>query len=444
MMEIFMKDLLRTSLVGSLGIIITVFLQNTLFKRYTNAFCYYIWLAVVIKMLVPFKIPIYLSQEVYKFFGYFFDAKQITDNINWLNYNMVVKSSINVVSVNSNNTINYFEILFYLWFIVSITFSVYYIISYIGFNKKIKHFMYDTSDDTITHMYSNLLVEMDIRKKVSLKFCRGISTPLGTGIIHSYILLPEVNYNVVEIKYILKHELMHFKRHDMIYKIILLVVTIMHWFNPLIYIAARLINNNCELSCDEAILKESNIKERKLYALTLINSLRLNKKNTFHNNLTMGFNNKKNVLKGRLENMLNLKKRKKGVTISALAVILTVSSVVSVNAFAKNSSVDKTNTAINKTVKTDTQNINKTVKTNTQNNVKIVYSGKTKDMPQKYKNMFNIKDSTEDNTKSIVITGFKEYTYSNAPESAKKQYEEACKKLNIKPDPSHVIFAHEK
>ena len=131
--------------------------------------------------------------------------------------------------------------------------------------------------------------------------------------------------------------------------------------------------------------------------------------------------------------MLNLKKRKKGVTISALAVILTVSSVVSVNAFAKNSSVDSRNTVINKTVKT-----------NTQNNVRIVYSGKTKDMPQKYKNMFNIKDSTEDNTKSIVITGFKEYTYSNAPESAKKQYEEACKKLNIKPDPSHVIFAHEK
>ncbi|MCH4200943.1 MAG: hypothetical protein LKF87_08505 [Clostridium tyrobutyricum] len=133
--------------------------------------------------------------------------------------------------------------------------------------------------------------------------------------------------------------------------------------------------------------------------------------------------------------MLNLKKRKKGVTIGTLAVILTISSVISVNAFAKNSSssVDRTNTSINKTVKT-----------NTQNNVRIVYSGKTKDMPQKYKNMFNIKDSTEDNTKSIVITGFKEYTYSNAPESAKKQYEEACKKLNIKPDPSHVIFAHEK
>ncbi|MBV4417826.1 M56 family metallopeptidase [Clostridium tyrobutyricum] len=435
MLEIFIKELLHASLVGSLGIIVIVFLQKTLFKRYTHAFCYYIWLTVVIRMIVPFKIPIYLSQEVYKFFGYFFDVKLITDNTNWLNYNMVVKSSVNVVSVNSNNTINYFEILFYLWFIVSITFTVYYIISYISFNKKIKHFMYDISDDIITHMYSNLLVEMNIRKKVSLKFCRGISTPLGIGIIHSYILLPEVNYNAEEIKYILKHELMHFKRHDMLYKIILLVVTIMHWFNPLAYILCRLINNNCELSCDEAILKKSDIKERKLYALTLINSLRLNKNNAFQNNLTMGFNSKKNILRGRLENMLNLKKRKKGVTIGALAVILTISSVISVNAFAKNSSssVDRTNTSINKTVKT-----------NTQNNVRIVYSGKTKDMPQKYKNMFNIKDSTEDNTKSIVITGFKEYTYSNAPESAKKQYEEACKKLNIKPDPSHVIFAHEK
>ncbi|MBV4425148.1 M56 family metallopeptidase [Clostridium tyrobutyricum] len=435
MLEIFIKELLHASLVGSLGIIVIVFLQKTLFKRYTHAFCYYIWLAVVIRMIVPFKIPIYLSQEVYKFFVYFFDVKPITDNTNWLNYNMVVKSSVNVVSVNSNNTINYFEILFYLWLIVSIIFAVYYIVSYISFNKKIKNFMYDIPDNNIDGIYSNLLIEMNIRKKISLKFCRGISTPLGIGIIHFYILLPEVNYNAEEIKYILKHELMHFKRHDMIYKIILLVVTIIHWFNPLAYILCRLINNNCELSCDEAILKKSDIKERKLYALTLINSLRLNKNNAFQNNLTMGFNSKKNILRGRLENMLNLKKRKKGVTIGALAVILTISSVISVNAFAKNSSssVDRTNTSINKTVKT-----------NTQNNVRIVYSGKTKDMPQKYKNMFNIKDSTEDNTKSIVITGFKEYTYSNAPESAKKQYEEACKKLNIKPDPSHVIFAHEK
>jgi BlaR1 peptidase M56. len=68
MVEIFMKELLCTSLVGSLGIIVIIFLQKTLFKRYTHAFCYYIWLAVVIRMIVPFKIPIYLSQEVYKFF----------------------------------------------------------------------------------------------------------------------------------------------------------------------------------------------------------------------------------------------------------------------------------------------------------------------------------------------------------------------------------------
>lgn len=69
MLEIFIKELLHASLVGSLGIIVIVFLQKTLFKRYTHAFCYYIWLAVVIGMIVPFKIPIYLSQEVYKFFG---------------------------------------------------------------------------------------------------------------------------------------------------------------------------------------------------------------------------------------------------------------------------------------------------------------------------------------------------------------------------------------
>ncbi len=60
-------------------------------------------------------------------------------------------------------------------------------------------------------------------------------------------------------------------------------------------------------------------------------------------NLITGFNNK-NVLKERLKNMFNLKKRKKGVLIGILVVIIVTVSLISVNIFSKNDGSNKINT----------------------------------------------------------------------------------------------------
>ncbi|WPC40082.1 M56 family metallopeptidase [Clostridium sp. JS66] len=433
MIETFIKDLLRTSLIGSICIIIIIILQKTLFKRYTHKFRYYIWLTVVIKMLLPFIIPVCMYQKIYEYLLYKpYSIKATINSVGSINNN--INTKINVIY---SSVINYSKILFYLWLIFVVIFSIYNIFSYINLKYKIKQFMYDISDDGINYIYLNLLKEMNIKKKVSLKFCKGISMPLGIGIIDCYVLLPEVKYNNTEIKYILKHELMHFKNHDTIYKIILLITKVIHWFNPLIYIMCKLIDNNCELYCDEAVLKNLNIDERKIYASTLINSIRLNKKYILKSNIMMGFSSNKKILKWRIENMLNFKTRKKGIIIGILAILLTAGSIISVPTFAKNSTPNKQNSVSNKSNIVNNQSTKDT-------NVKaVVYSGTTKDMPQKYKDMFNIKDSSKENNKHIILKAHN-YTYSNAPEDAKRQYEKDCKSLNIKPDPSHVIIVPEK
>ncbi len=342
-MEIFIKNLLRASLVGSICIILIMVFRKNLFKKYTSSFNYYIWLVVIFKMIMPFKISINIPEKIYNsFHSQPNSIKTIVNDSFSINQSIETKNNINNLYVD-NNTINYFTIIFYIWLTISILFLIYHIISYLNYNSKIKNLIYDIPNNEIKNMYSMLLFEMNIKKKISLKFCKEISTPFGIGIFNAHILIPDVSYDIQELEYILRHELMHYKRFDMVYKILLLITVTLHWFNPLVYIMYKKINNDCEFSCDEAVLKNSSIEERKLYALTLINSLRLNNNNVMKQNLIMGFNSK-NILKKRLESMLNLKARKKGLFVGILVVVVSIISLIRINAIVKNGSLITPNT----------------------------------------------------------------------------------------------------
>ncbi|WP_219710564.1 M56 family metallopeptidase, partial [Clostridioides difficile] len=64
-----------------------------------------------------------------------------------------------------------------------------------------------------------------------------------------------------ELKLIFRHELIHYKRKDNFLKLIMLIVNILYWFNPICYLLKKHFNEVCELSCDELVIKGYNIDE---------------------------------------------------------------------------------------------------------------------------------------------------------------------------------------
>jgi len=336
MIEMFLKNIMRVSLIGGIGIIVVMILKKNLFKKYTQAFNYYIWISIVIAMIIPFKIKIYVPQGV---------SEKLNDI--WSIIPNIQKSETLISNINdtnepiiSNSIINY-NLLTYLWLIVTVLITIYLIIGYFRFISKVKSLECDVTDDNINIIYSELLSEMNIKKKIGLKFCNGISSTLGIGLSKPLILLPTADYSYEEIRWILKHELIHFKRHDILYKTIVMSVIVLHWFNPLVYIMLKIFNTDCELSCDEEVLENLNIEERKLYASTLISSIRLNIIKTTQSSMYTAFSNDKTILKRRLENMLNMKRGKKGILAGVLAIAVVSASLVSIGAFA---STDNNNT----------------------------------------------------------------------------------------------------
>jgi len=93
---------------------------------------------------------------------------------------------------------------------------------------------------------------------------KNLKTPFVFGLINPRIYLP-AGLDATERRYILLHEQIHIRRKDYIIKILAFLILSIHWFNPLVWIAFRLMSKDMELSCDERVLKEmdENIKKTK-------------------------------------------------------------------------------------------------------------------------------------------------------------------------------------
>ena len=60
----------------------------------------------------------------------------------------------------------------------------------------------------------------------------------------------------------------------MFYKWLVQFTICLHWFNPLVYLMGREVNNACEFSCDEAVIKNLDNDGIKAYGNTLLISKR--------------------------------------------------------------------------------------------------------------------------------------------------------------------------
>ena len=89
------------------------------------------------------------------------------------------------------------------------------------------------------------------------------------GLVHPVIYLssgldPE-SRNVV-----LCHERVHLQRRDYLFKPAALLICCVHWFNPLVWLAFYLMNMDCEMSCDEKVVKLLGEESKKIYSHTLL------------------------------------------------------------------------------------------------------------------------------------------------------------------------------
>lgn len=96
------------------------------------------------------------------------------------------------------------------------------------------------------------------------------TTPMLIGIFKPEVILPDREYTDAQLQSILQHELTHLRRRDVAVKWLSVVACAIHWFNPLVWLARREIDRACELSCDEAVIRDLDQEGKQSYGDTLI------------------------------------------------------------------------------------------------------------------------------------------------------------------------------
>lgn len=101
-----------------------------------------------------------------------------------------------------------------------------------------------------------------------------LSTPLLAGFFRPAILLPRASYvsqgEQEALTHILRHELSHLRRHDILLKWAAALVTALHWFNPMMFLIRRELSQSCELACDERVIRSMDARQRTRYSRTLL------------------------------------------------------------------------------------------------------------------------------------------------------------------------------
>lgn len=104
--------------------------------------------------------------------------------------------------------------------------------------------------------------------------CSGLSTPCGIGLLRQQILLPSQEYTEEELFHILRHELQHFQTHDLLVKWMIRVFQCLFWWNPLVYLLGKDMDQVLEIKCDLAVVKNYNRKETAAYMRIIKNQLK--------------------------------------------------------------------------------------------------------------------------------------------------------------------------
>ncbi len=96
-----------------------------------------------------------------------------------------------------------------------------------------------------------------------------VVSPFVLGIFAPRIFIP-YHMDEEDLQCVIAHEKAHIARKDHWIKPIGFVILAIHWFNPLVWLAYILLCRDIELACDELVIKEMGVQNKKKYSEALM------------------------------------------------------------------------------------------------------------------------------------------------------------------------------
>jgi beta-lactamase regulating signal transducer with metallopeptidase domain len=162
-------------------------------------------------------------------------------------------------------------VLFGAWLLVAVSVLGFHLWSYVRFISAVRRWSADADQPRLSRILQAVQESMGLaRTRLTVKNCALVDSPMLVGFFRPTILLPEKSLSADDLECVLRHELTHYRRGDLWVNLLILLVLAMHWFNPLVYLMARIIRAEGEASCDAAAVAGGAADRRRQYGEAII------------------------------------------------------------------------------------------------------------------------------------------------------------------------------
>ena len=160
--------------------------------------------------------------------------------------------------------------------------------------------------------------KIDLSKEIPIYWCKHLDTPILSGIFFPKIYLDRCDYSDEECGLILFHELVHYKKKDILFRGMSEILWALYWFNPIIIRFVREFYTYCEIGCDKVVVSNITHKEKIVYA-KLIGEAKTSFVSIFSESTLR--NSRKNIIVRRLSAMLLKKKSNRKIVVIATMIM---------------------------------------------------------------------------------------------------------------------------
>ncbi len=322
-------DTLEISVLLTPLIILMICLIPIFERRYSPKLQHLIWLALAVRLFVVWNPTLEFSITPTLLPSQIVGSHGEVDNPNWSNISTSVIENANVDApyVYEPNltqvSVKLLRVAATIWASGAIAFLGYQIIAYLLMKAKLKKRSVEINSGQLFELFIALKNELGIRKKIQLYTCNDASGPFLIGLINPQIIIPRSFVSGEQADMILRHELQHFKRHDLWFKLLLLLVRGIHWFNPTVHFLSKCANRSIELCCDNDVLRVADDTQRKAYGFAILSSLeaKLMPISALHS----GFSDGKVQMKKRFLAIVTAPPKRLGVGILSAIIVIAVS-----------------------------------------------------------------------------------------------------------------------
>lgn len=302
--DIYLSNSLQLSVIA----LLMLAFSSLIARRYSAKCRYYLWVIIFVALILPVRAKITLTlPEVFH--------PNLPQSIN-------AATSGTAAIADTVKVWDYYQYAVLLWVAGVLCFLGWHLFQHLHFLSAVRRWSEDIESADVLEQFNLTKVELRIRDRITIKSCACIKTPMVIGLLHPVVLLPQINFSRDELPLILKHELVHYKRKDLWYKVLMMIALAIHWFNPVVHIMARSVLTLCEISCDEEVLRKSGAKGRAQYGEAIIGVIRNG--NAYHTALSTNFYSGAQGMKKRIYAMMDMSRKRFSPSLFIVVFMITI------------------------------------------------------------------------------------------------------------------------